>query len=446
MRRWGIVPALIAGVLVLGSASTARAVGEKYVSFGADTTQAERTELGNFFGLNAGTTADVVTTSEMVTALQGTGLSAVPTDKSISSSALTCLDKGQGLSVRTQNITRIPAAVYANALVTAGVGDGGVLIAAPAANPVTGETALVGVLKAFPQCQGGRAQDPARVRLAYEQVARTVALAGPNGDLTRASATMLTAAQPVILGQAKDDAAIGLALDQAASGQGLAVDPAQRPPTIDFLRRLAGLDYGTYAKGYAVQQVSPGEVRVVPAGAGAPGSATNATAPAGTPVSSAGAAVSATSAAPSSAGAVVTAAAGGTAARNPAPAGAQGETFSGNVRSASASGPLVVRSGDTDRTVTPAAGVQVFRNGKAAGLADIKNDDRVTVQTAPDGSATRIDATSKSGRNLAAWLIPLIALLLLAALALFFLLGRRKRDDFILQPRTPGGPDAGDRT
>jgi streptogramin lyase len=69
----------------------------------------------------------------MLQALQGTGLPVAATDKSISSSALTCLNRGDGLTVRTQNISRITAPVYANAMVTAGVGDAAVLVAAPTA-------------------------------------------------------------------------------------------------------------------------------------------------------------------------------------------------------------------------------------------------------------------------------------------------------------------------
>jgi uncharacterized protein YpuA (DUF1002 family) len=121
--------------------------------------------------------------------------------------------------VRTRGVTRIAAATYANALVTAGVGDGDVLIAAPTANPVTGESGLVGALKAFPQCQGGAQPDPSRVRLAYGQLAATIALAGPTGDVGRASNVVLRAAQAVITGKATDDASAGAALERAAAGE-----------------------------------------------------------------------------------------------------------------------------------------------------------------------------------------------------------------------------------
>ena len=172
MRRTTVSAALVAALMVLALLTSATsAAGEKYAEYGADLTPAERQELEQIFGAGV-VKAETVTAQEMTAALQGTGLPVAATDKSISSSVLTCLDKGVGLTVRTQNITRVPASTYADALVTAGVGDGEVLIAAPQANPVSGESALVGVLKAFPQCQAGTQPDPARVQLAYQQVAR----------------------------------------------------------------------------------------------------------------------------------------------------------------------------------------------------------------------------------------------------------------------------------
>jgi uncharacterized protein YpuA (DUF1002 family) len=335
--------ALVAVLTLLLLAPGVAAAGEKIAVFGADLSAGGRQELEELFEVDPATRVETVTTQELVATLQGTGLPVAQTDRSISSAALTCFDRGQGLNVRTQNITRIPAAVYANALVTAGVGDGDVLVAAPSTNPVTGETALVGIFKAFPQCQGAPQPDPARLRLAYEQVARTVALAGPTGDLETAAETMLRAAQPVITGQAQDDATVGAALDEAAAVQGLTIAPAQRAETIAFLKRLGGADYGTYAQGYQIEESGPEAVRVVPVGAGVPGATA-------------------------------------------------GTTFSGDVTRGGA--PLTVRVNGQERPVSPAPNVVVIRDGRNATVNDIQPNDRVNVTVSPDGQATRIEASS----------------------------------------------------
>src|SRR3712207_3838587 len=121
---WGGLVIVVVSLLLPGVAIGA---GEKVAVFGADLAPAGRQELTQLFGADGSTKSETVTTQEMVAALKDSGLPVAPDDKTISSSALTCLEKGEGLTVRTQNITRIPAAVYANALVTAGVGDASVI-------------------------------------------------------------------------------------------------------------------------------------------------------------------------------------------------------------------------------------------------------------------------------------------------------------------------------
>ncbi len=241
--------------------------GQKVVVYGGDLAEAERQELAQVFGIDQEAAADTVSSGELAAGLETAGLPAAPTDKAISSTLLTCVEKGEGLRVRTQQITRIPAGAYAAALLTAGLADGSVVIAAPATNPVTGETALVGVLKAFPHCQSGMKPEPTRVRLAHEQLRITAALAGETEDLTKASGLMLTVVQAVVTGRAQDDTAIGAVLDAAAAAEGVALNPEQRGESIAFLRKLGGLDFGPYANGYQVEQPAPNEVRVVPAGA-----------------------------------------------------------------------------------------------------------------------------------------------------------------------------------
>lgn len=414
MKRIG-TSTLVGAFAAVALAGFAGAAGEKYAVYGGDTTPAERQELATLFGTDLGANPTVVSTSEMVAALQGTGLNAVATDNSISSSVITCRNAGEGLTVQTQNITRITAPVYASALVTAGVGDGGdgaVMVAAPAANPVTGETALVGVLKAFPQCQSGRQPDPARVTLAYQQVARTVALAGSNGDINKAAAVMLRASGDVVTGRATDDTTIGAALDSAASAEGFAIDPAQRTATVSFLTRLRGLSYGAYGGGYQVVQSSPTEVTLRPTGA----------APAG----AAATAAPATAAQPTASTAPVI--------TNPQPAqnpALASTSFTGEVQQTG--DRLTVRSDGQTREVGFAPAVTVLRDGKAATVADIRSGDTVAVTTNPDGTAQRIEATSADGGgSIWRWLIPLLLAALLL-LGLLMLLAKRRRDNFVLQ-------------
>lgn len=264
--------AALAVVLLANPQSPAAAprTGEKIVVYGDDLTEAERQELASL--LEADETAEVrtVTREELAEALAAAGLPGAPNDEAISSLALTCLEPGQGVRVRTLRITRTPAAVYAATLLTARAVDASLIVAAPATRPVSGETAIVGLLKAASRCRGEQETDPARARLAYEQLRITAALAGDTDDLSKASAVMLEATRTVITGQAKDEASMGAALDAAAAAEGVTMNAAQRSEVLALLGELSLLDYGEYAGGYQIRRISPNEVELVPAGVGGP--------------------------------------------------------------------------------------------------------------------------------------------------------------------------------
>ena len=239
---------------------------QKVVVYGSDLTDAERQEVTELLGANEAREVATVTRAELGATLQAAGLPVVPADEAISSAVLTCLESGRGLRVRTRHITRIPAAAYAHALLTARTINASLVIAAPAARPVSGEAAVVGVLKMAAACEGGRGADPGRVRLAYEQLKVMVELAGEADDLTPAAAVVLHAAQAVITGQAVDEAAIGAALDRAAAAEGLPLSAAQRSAAASVLRQLRDVDYGAYATTYQLQWLSPQDAAIVPNG------------------------------------------------------------------------------------------------------------------------------------------------------------------------------------
>ena len=244
------------------------AAGQKVAAYGAELSDAERQELAALFEADGPAVTETVSRDELVTTLQTAGFPVDETYRAISSAAVTCLEGGAGLRVRTRSITQVPAAAYAASSLTAGLVNASVTIAAPSSHPVTGETALVGVLKALPRCQSGREADPVRVQLAYQQLQATATLAREVGDWDRAAAVMLKALEPVVSGQAADEASIGAALDAAARSEGLALAPARQAETVALLQQLSRLDYGAYTPGYEIHQLAPDDVQIVPTGVG----------------------------------------------------------------------------------------------------------------------------------------------------------------------------------
>jgi RNA polymerase sigma factor (sigma-70 family) len=236
---------------------------ETHVVYGDDLTDADRQEVAALLGDEQASVSATVSHDELASTLRQHGLPVSSNDQAISSARLTCLGARSGLTVQMYNISGIPAPAYAAAMLTAGVFDGSLLIAAPASKPVTGEAALMGALKAAPACVANAALDSNRVRLAYAQLKAMHDIAGDTPDLARASAVFLDALHAVVTGEAQDGAAIENALDVAAAQQNLVLDDAQRAGLVSLLQQVHGLDFGEYAHGYRFEQAGPDEVRVV---------------------------------------------------------------------------------------------------------------------------------------------------------------------------------------
>ena len=231
--------------------------------YGGELSDAQRQAVQQIFGASAAAfPTETVDRAELVATLQAAGLPTDGNERAMSSALLTCAGQGSGLRVHTENITDIPAAVYASALVTGGVADATVVVAAPPGVPMTGETALIGVLRAWPRCHGGDAVSGDRLRLAYEQLRLTSGLAGAAQDWERAAATMLRATQAVTSAASADPAAVDQALDQALAADGLTAPSEWRAEASAMLVQLATIERGPYGRGYELQHIAHDDVWV----------------------------------------------------------------------------------------------------------------------------------------------------------------------------------------
>ena len=126
---------------------------------------------------------------------------------------------------------------------------------------MTGETALVGVLRAYPQCHGGQAIPPSRLRLAYDQMHITGDLAGA-GDWNRAASVVLHATQAAVTASTSDAATLGSAVDVALANEGLTPPDGWRAAAVAMLGELASVEHGPYRRGYELRAVAADEVWV----------------------------------------------------------------------------------------------------------------------------------------------------------------------------------------
>ena len=120
---------------------------------GADLNDDQIETVYRAFGMTRGSVPELrLTNAEERAALQGILEDAVIGTRAISCVYFELLPEGSGLNVRTENISFCTAEMYRNALLTAGISDAKLIVAAPF--PVSGSAALAGVYKAYEDMTG----------------------------------------------------------------------------------------------------------------------------------------------------------------------------------------------------------------------------------------------------------------------------------------------------
>jgi len=185
-----IAAVLLASALLLPSgaiASTGGSTGgevinEKFglpiVVYGADLTESEKASVKESLGVTAESEVEEISVDgeDLVKYIKDGDASA----RMFSSAKITRKDAGEGLVidiVTEDNITQVTSEMYGNAMLTAGIEDATVEVAAP--KKVTGHSALVGIYKAYEV--SGEKLDTERTDVANEELSVATILAEKSG-------------------------------------------------------------------------------------------------------------------------------------------------------------------------------------------------------------------------------------------------------------------------
>jgi uncharacterized protein YpuA (DUF1002 family) len=212
--------------------------GTTVVTLGENLTQEQQSQLLNEMGIGQEVEVLYVTNQEEHQYL-GDYISASKIgSKAISSVKITLTAAGSGLKVETNNIDWVTDAMYANALITAGVTDADVYVTAPF--KVSGTAGLTGLLKAFEVAVGTEISEEQK-QVANEEMVRTVELGEKIGA---AEAAELLMRLKEALGDTKletDEDYRNLVLTVAAE---LNVELSEEDVNslVHLLKRLKGLD------------------------------------------------------------------------------------------------------------------------------------------------------------------------------------------------------------
>jgi uncharacterized protein YpuA (DUF1002 family) len=136
--------------------------GEARTVIGADLTEDQIGQVYDSFGIERGSVTELnVTNSEERKYLEGLVDDGIIGTKSISCVYIEVLPQDSGLDISTSNITWCSDAMYVNALITAGITDAKVIVAAPLS--VSGTAALTGIFKAYEDITGETLDEVAKL-------------------------------------------------------------------------------------------------------------------------------------------------------------------------------------------------------------------------------------------------------------------------------------------
>ena len=168
------VALLLCLCFILAAAAPAMAdgevpAGEARAVIGANLTDEQISQVYGMFGIRRGSVKELtVTNAEEREYLDGLVDSSIIGTNSISCIYVEILPAGDGLQIQTENLTWCTEEMFINALVTAGIDDARIIVAAPF--QVSGTAALTGIYKAYEDISGRQLDEIAKLVSTQELV------------------------------------------------------------------------------------------------------------------------------------------------------------------------------------------------------------------------------------------------------------------------------------
>ena len=232
---------LIALFFLAFLAAPVRTAEEAVITWGADLSAQDKAKIVRVMGIQPGhepVRELSVTNTEEHALLGDTVPASYLGTRAISSAYVRPLQPGSGLQVSTHNITWVSRRTFAQALVTGGVRDAQVVVAAPV--PVSGTAALTGIFKAFEAAVGEELPDQAK-RIAGQELYVTKEVGESIGH-EKASQLMERVKEEVISQNLTDQAEIIQLIRRLEAELGIRLSDTDVKRIADLMTRMKNLD------------------------------------------------------------------------------------------------------------------------------------------------------------------------------------------------------------
>ncbi|MBS7344097.1 MAG: DUF1002 domain-containing protein [Caryophanon sp.] len=216
-------------------------LGAPIVVYGANLTAEQKETVKNALKITSSDAVEEITVSgkDLVKYIKDGN----PNARMFSSAKITQRNEGEGLVidiVTPSNITQITSEVYASAMLTAGIENALVEVAAP--NPVTGHSALVGIYKAY-EVSTGETLDKERTDVANDELTVATQITENAGIDDAKVAELLTAIKQQIaeLNPATREDVEQIVSDQLSKFQ-IELSETDRQLLVDLMDRISNLN------------------------------------------------------------------------------------------------------------------------------------------------------------------------------------------------------------
>ncbi|AFS79292.1 hypothetical protein DUF1002 [Gottschalkia acidurici 9a] len=226
-------------LLIIAMLSTSvLAKGDAVVSIGKDLNSEQRSQMMELLGADENSKVIEVTNEEERKYLGNYVDSKILGSRAISSSYVEKLSAGEGIQAEVYNVTWVTKDMIINALVTAGVKDAKVKVAAPFS--VSGTAALTGILKGFEDATGTNISELEK-QVANEEIAKTGELGQEIGK-DEATQLIKTVKEEVVEKKIKDPEEIKKVVTESAKEINITLTDEQLKKITDLMENISKLD------------------------------------------------------------------------------------------------------------------------------------------------------------------------------------------------------------
>ena len=256
IKKWISLLLVLAMTLGMGI-NTGAASGDKPIlALGADLSAEQRTTVLGILGVSEADLANYdviyVTNQEEHQYLDAYLSSSVIGTRALSSVLIRPADEGAGLNVTTYNISYCTIDMYTNALLTAGLEDADVYVAAP--SNISGTSALIGAVKGYADMTGSSVDETA-LETAVNELVVTGEIGDVLGDSETASDIVAYIKQQIIEQGVDSDADIETIIRNAMEEFDISLSDEDVAKLVELMNKISKLDIDVNALAQQASQL-----------------------------------------------------------------------------------------------------------------------------------------------------------------------------------------------